>query len=1106
MKINSKSLKLVVESMEIVTGDRYLESLVKFVQKNASGLIEGTLILKVNPVGLHYVQSRLEALGELERLISGAPVDYLRAYVSDLGDHRALEQLRRILCRLTSLKIVSVLPHPSRDPTPLSLLPFGRLKVLEIRGCDLSTSAAKGLLELRHTLEKLICHNSTDALRHVFASRIADIKESPQWNRLSSVSCACNSLILMDESIQLLPAVETLDLSRNKFAKVDNLRKCSRLTHLDLGFNQLRSVTSFSEVTCHISKLVLRNNALTTLRGIENLKSIEGLDVSYNIISNYVELEVLSSLPALRNIWLEGNPLCCARWYRPLVFSFFRHPEEVKLDDKEMSTREFWKRQIIIARRHRRPASYGFYFPAREDNEVEEGFINGKRKKFSRLACIESEEPGMNMFFEQDSCDDDRQGGEEDLSDKEGELTSLINRIEFMKKERSKLWLEEFKDWMDQGSENWVDEGKIATLSFGNSNLGDMSKWRHIGASSKYLESVSDSFMNSGDDRSSNAQETSSSFASSAAGNHCCQLLELATENGETKSQILARALDGDSLKLYFAKGKIFHQIADFNSAAASTTKDGDAEKDGVNSRPLTATKSTEELAPSSGPRVSPPHYEEDILYRRHYMEEEFLLASADSLSGASSDSNTSCDEQDGCEVPFSKNEQFTDEEVLAWDINGKCRPLLVAKGDNGFHVPEIIQGLGSLDICTQLPFRELGENGNSLEMFCGNEHTGNNDEDAITSHKLDADSYEKNFKRKPKKRVVSLSDTTSCCSDDIKYGQQKQTTISIHNPGKACGKVNAELINDEAGANDNIENYFNSFVADSTTHETCKQYIMCNYVNGRQPILRERQVVVVLSSQWKLYVILLNGKLNGSGNTMSLLASHKVEDMNEVLIGLGLLVIWVYVNEDTKYLLITRCKEKTRNLLFMMGIISDRESNKCSVRSLDQAQLNSFGRQIGDSLGINVYHYCMVLFSHNNDEEEWVSRSLFVNGGHLFVCIEDVVHFSSLSANADAASYFLLDTRCSIANVCEMVIEAKENQCQCVTLTVREDCNVFCLSSIADKMKQKIGFQNRSPAARVETWKLKWFSAESLRQFVTLLMAIHRGMTEYSMSVTYIT
>ena len=52
----------------------------------------------------------------------------------------------------------------------------------------------------------------------------------------------------MDESLQLLPAVETLDLSRNKFTKVDNLRKCKKLKHLDLGFNQLRTIAPLSEV------------------------------------------------------------------------------------------------------------------------------------------------------------------------------------------------------------------------------------------------------------------------------------------------------------------------------------------------------------------------------------------------------------------------------------------------------------------------------------------------------------------------------------------------------------------------------------------------------------------------------------------------------------------------------------------------------------------------------------------------------------------------------------------------------------------------------------------------------------------------------------------
>lgn len=53
----------------------------------------------------------------------------------------------------------------------------------------------------------------------------------------------------MDDSLRLLPVVETLDLSRNKFTKVDNLLRCSKLKHLDLGFNQLRTISSFSKVT-----------------------------------------------------------------------------------------------------------------------------------------------------------------------------------------------------------------------------------------------------------------------------------------------------------------------------------------------------------------------------------------------------------------------------------------------------------------------------------------------------------------------------------------------------------------------------------------------------------------------------------------------------------------------------------------------------------------------------------------------------------------------------------------------------------------------------------------------------------------------------------------
>ncbi|KAF3635398.1 hypothetical protein FXO37_26005 [Capsicum annuum] len=132
------------------------------------------------------------------------------------GDHHALKKLWRILRLLTSLKVVSVLSALSRDPTPLSLLG-------DLRFWSLEDVISRLLLleDFWNTLEKLICHNSTDALKHVFASRISDIKNSPHWNWFSFISCASNGLVLMDESLQLLPAVETLDLSRNKFTSVE---------------------------------------------------------------------------------------------------------------------------------------------------------------------------------------------------------------------------------------------------------------------------------------------------------------------------------------------------------------------------------------------------------------------------------------------------------------------------------------------------------------------------------------------------------------------------------------------------------------------------------------------------------------------------------------------------------------------------------------------------------------------------------------------------------------------------------------------------------------------------------------------------------------------
>ncbi|GMH17530.1 hypothetical protein Nepgr_019371 [Nepenthes gracilis] len=1127
--------------MSVVTGDRYLDYLVKFVDKNAGPLIDGTLVLKLNPAGLHYVQSRLEALNELERLISGAPVDYLRAYISDLGDHRALEQLRRILCRLTSLKVVSVLPPPARDPTPLSLLPFSRLKVLELRGCDLSTSTAKGLLELRHTLEKLICLNSTDALRHVFATRIAEIMDSPQWNRLSFVSCACNSLVLMDESLQLLSAVETLDLSRNKFAKIDNLRKCTRLIHLDLGFNQLRSVASFGESSYHILKLVLRNNALTTLRGIENLKSLEGLDLSYNIISNFSELEALSGLPSLKNLWLEGNPLSCARWYRPQVFSFFSYPNELKVDDKEMSTKEFWKRQIIIARRQKRPAGCGFYSPARED--AKEELTSNRSKKASRLAFIESEERSIYSEYESAPCNYDiRYGNENIISDDEAEIGELINGIEIMKKERSSLWLRDFKEWMDLGSDNFVNESKTYGAIPGphrGNYLKFMASQRHVGESSRYM---SDSIRASGEDSSINILESGSSLPDLYTGFHTHHYVDTAEGSslffvgatiGESDPVVKTVDLQDDFLKSNLHVGEdTYHSLTDHNSDTdILVTLGGNKMNTGMNVASLTPISDIMESQSSSACHGSPPHYQEDMLHRRHHLEEEFMQLSAKSFSIASSDSDTSSnkDEIFVC-VPVSPQAEQTVNEELSRDSDGDFSYHAMERSNGTHEVPQTTQnGRCSLDLhAERTSFMDICSN--DVPSAVNNGVKGN-------YVQQDGSKLEKKYKKKPKRRVISLLEENvlfgktdpSCeieplkksneyphsCIEKIEDDQKNHTidvgdfdakehmsmsmdTLAFQKTSGAPAKLKPSALK----VDDYIENYFNSIVEDSGNHETFTQYILCNCLIDQEAHLMEREVIVLLSSEHKFYVLLTNPIFDGSGNGLSLVSSHKMEDVNEVLVGLALQVVRVHMDGEAAYLFITKSAEISMQLLRMLEVVdSHGASNKCSLKSLEQFQIDSFYKFISGVSEINVYQYCMVLFQQNDSEEEqWVSRSLFINGGHLFVCMEDILQFSSILTNSTSSQYYFLDSSCSIGDVSEMVIETRESRC--VTLTLGLDQTECCLSAISDIVKLNSGFGNDKMVTKFKTWKLRWFCEESLFKFVALIKAIHAGLVMSSLSI----
>ncbi|XP_024005970.1 uncharacterized protein LOC18010985 isoform X2 [Eutrema salsugineum] len=1025
--------------MAIVTGDRYVEKLQKFLEDEAESLLEETIILKLNPAGLHYVHLRLESLRELESMLSGAPVDYLRAYVADLGDYRALEQLRRILRILTSLKVVSTLPWPSRDPTPLSLIPFGRLKVLELRGCDLSTSPAKGLLELRHTLEKIICHNST-----------------------------------------LLPAAESLDLSRNKFAKVDNLRRCTKLKHLDLGFNHLRTVSHLSQVPCHLVKLVLRNNALTTLRGIENLKSLEGLDVSYNIISNFSELEFLWSLSLLKELWLEGNPFCCARWYRAHVFSYIALPEDLKLDGKKIGTREFWKRQIIVAHRRSEPASYGFYYPAREGGN-EEGNCDRKTKKICRVASIDS----TYMNSDQEAVSSDHENKENVKCDQEADISGLIRKVENMKKERSVLWLREFKEWIDHSSEDFANVSKDSNME--KQYLKKTSELpRKHGGTPRY---ASKSLRASRDKAYRKSLECNGSYVDHKNGlDHVKYVEGNETQkiNDDISSLEPRSTIQNQKYQEYLDDEKESVSVEPNNLISAAPPMEKLAEMGNMSTFDI----SQDMMASFSSSTYpgSPPHYQKDVLYRRHSLVEEILQLSADSYSVESSDSTSSCSEDANydSESEYSNHEDGRLTDLLNMNRLGEdvpvCEPKVTSSLDSQPKNGSIIKTLRAGE--------SVKENTTNIlsELHNGELDSGVNQID----HLVDT----RKSKRKPIKRFVSFqkeessntNEETSLRSDaDICFfGEEGSISNQLQESSLStvCSSSNSNIRfmgteNAHEGKRDLVEGYFPAKLSEASSQETCRTYMSCDFILQKGSTYEQREVVLLLSSLDKLYVLLLGVSTDCQGSTLSLLYSYGINDLQDVSVGLGLQLVRLRFWEDAGFIFVTKCIEKTTELLNIIHVYPQATEVKFPLQSLENIQVDLFEKEICRCMKLSIFQYNVLRFqSSTGGEVSWRWRSLFVAGGRLFICNEDFTQLCSRTSYTSSAPYFLLDSCCSISDISETIVESQGG---IVSLKIKENKRV---DSVA--------------------WKLEWCNPENALKFVSLLKALHPDSPQCPLAVRY--
>lgn len=333
--------------MSITEGDA-IEPLIQYLKVNNMRLMTGRVSLRIQPRVLEQVAARIETLVQLQNTTMTAQAAAVSTAGKDIGgvkDILRLEVLQRLLSHVRWLRIESPLPG-LRDPTGLRFAPFSGLRKLELRGCDLSTSAWESLPLLQESLVELHVTDTLEALHHLLAPHAVAVtptamSEMATWQQLRVLACSRNCIVDLDPSLMLLPALQSLTIVNSNISTVANLQACQQLTSLDLGHNRISSLTGLTKLRAvPLKQLSLGGNSLRSTEGIENLPQLHVLNLGFNYICSVAEIVRLSGLVALQSLQLAGNPLSFSLSYRCDALSAFSQCMSLKLDGAVANSHE----------------------------------------------------------------------------------------------------------------------------------------------------------------------------------------------------------------------------------------------------------------------------------------------------------------------------------------------------------------------------------------------------------------------------------------------------------------------------------------------------------------------------------------------------------------------------------------------------------------------------------------------------------------------------------------------------------------------------------------------------------------------------------------------
>ncbi|VDI05515.1 Hypothetical predicted protein [Mytilus galloprovincialis] len=152
---------------------------------------------------------------------------------------------------------------------------YKSLECVELEHCD--PLLISGLETNKQSIEHLFIHYSLNSIRDIMLQDIPHWKAEDgtmvvsHWENLIEVDFSHNSILHIDDSVQLIPRVEVLDLSYNKLESIEHLNWLSQLTILNLSYNNISHLDSLHTKLGNLKKLNLAGNKLSSLSGRCNI-------------------------------------------------------------------------------------------------------------------------------------------------------------------------------------------------------------------------------------------------------------------------------------------------------------------------------------------------------------------------------------------------------------------------------------------------------------------------------------------------------------------------------------------------------------------------------------------------------------------------------------------------------------------------------------------------------------------------------------------------------------------------------------------------------------------------------------------------------------------